>query len=86
MAQPPLTAWIVATGSLTNPALLFAVFPEVAHHIAGLSIMAGAVGNGFTSVGDGKTLGQSEGFGNETPWAEYNACIFTASIETSMRF
>lgn len=75
MATPPQTAWYVATGSLTNPALLFAVFPEVAHHIAGMSIMGGAVGGGFTSVKEGKTLGQSEGFGNETPWAEFNIYV-----------
>lgn len=75
MARPPQTAWYVATGSLTNPALLFAVFPEVAHHIAGLAIMGGAIGDGFTSVKSGKTLGQSEGFGNETPWAEFNVYV-----------
>ena len=34
--------------------------------------MGGAVGNGFTQIESGKTLGQSEGFGNETPWAEFN--------------
>lgn len=72
MAEPSNTAWLVATGPLTNAALLFVTFPEVAHHIAGLSIMGGAVGEGFTGVPSGKTLGQGEGFGNETPWAEFN--------------
>jgi uridine nucleosidase len=72
MAQPQNCAWLVATGPLTNVGLLFATFPEVASQIAGLSIMGGAVGNGFTGVPSGKTLGQSEGFGNETPWAEFN--------------
>ncbi len=72
MAQPPNTAWVVATGPLTNAGLLFVTFPEVIGHIAGLSIMGGAVGEGFTGVPSGKTLGQSEGFGNETPWAEFN--------------
>ena len=72
MAQPAASAWLVATGPLTNIALLFATFPEVASHLAGLSIMGGAVGDGFTGVPSGKTLGQSEGFGNETPWAEFN--------------
>jgi uridine nucleosidase len=72
MAQPSNCAWVVATGPLTNIGLLFATFPEVASHIAGLSIMGGAVGDGFTGVTNGKTLGQSEGFGNETPWAEFN--------------
>ena len=72
MAQPANSAWLVATGPLTNIGLLFATFPEVAPHIAGLSIMGGAVGGGFTGIPSGKTLGQSEGFGNETPWAEFN--------------
>ncbi|KAJ8606241.1 hypothetical protein MRB53_041113 [Persea americana] len=37
--------------------------------------MGGAVGGDFcpqVSKEFGKTLGQSEGFGNETPWAEFN--------------
>jgi uridine nucleosidase len=72
MTQLVNSAWLVATGPLTNIGLLFATFPEVASHIAGLSIMGGAVGDGFTGVLSGKTLGQSEGFGNETPWAEFN--------------
>ena len=72
LAQPANSAWLVATGPLTNIAVLFATFPEVASHLAGLSIMGGAVGDGFTGVPSGKTLGQSEGFGNETPWAEFN--------------
>lgn len=40
-----------------------------------LSIMGGAVGGDFcpqVSKEFGKTLGQSEGFGNETPFAEFN--------------
>jgi uridine nucleosidase len=40
-----------------------------------LSIMGGAVGGDFCpqiSKEFGKTLGQGEGFGNETPWAEFN--------------
>lgn len=32
MACPPGTAWLVATGTLTNIALMFAVFPEVSLH------------------------------------------------------
>ena len=42
---------------------------------ASLSIMGGAVGGDFcpqVSKEFGKTLGQGEGFGNETPWAEFN--------------
>jgi uridine nucleosidase len=83
LAQPVKTAWIVVTGPTTNVALLFATFPEVAEHIAGLSIMGGAVGEGFTGVPSGKTLGQSEGFGNETPWAEFN--IYCAEFLCSDR-
>ena len=54
LAQPPQTAWLVATGPLTNAALLFATFPEVARHVAGLSIMGGAVGGGFTAAKNGE--------------------------------
>ncbi|KAE8443170.1 hypothetical protein EG329_002268 [Mollisiaceae sp. DMI_Dod_QoI] len=77
MSQPPQTAWLVATGPLTNAALIFAVFPELVSHIAGLSIMGGAVGGGFTAAKNGKTDGSiekdaNERFGNETDWAEFN--------------
>ncbi|KAF2097337.1 nucleoside hydrolase [Rhizodiscina lignyota] len=80
MSTPPGTAWIVATGSMTNPALCFAVFPEVASHIAGLSIMGGAVGGGFTDIETGTSVvigkdGEEEAFGNETPWAEFNIYV-----------
>jgi hypothetical protein len=34
--KPKGTPWVVATGTLTNIALLFATFPEVAEHIQGL--------------------------------------------------
>jgi uridine nucleosidase len=44
----PGKAWIIATGALTNIGLLFAVYPQLAHNIAGLSIMGGAVGGFFT--------------------------------------
>lgn len=74
------TAWIVATGSMTNPALCFAVFPEVASHIAGLSIMGGAIGGGFTDIETGTSVvkgedGEEKAFGNETPWAEFNIYV-----------
>jgi Inosine-uridine preferring nucleoside hydrolase len=45
---PPGTAWLVATGALTNVALLFSIYPSLADHIAGLSIMGGAVGGFFS--------------------------------------
>jgi hypothetical protein len=41
-------AWLVSTGTLTNVALLFAVFPHLADQIAGLSIMGGSIGGFFT--------------------------------------
>lgn len=77
MAQPPQTAWLVATGPLTNASLLFATFPEVTEHVAGLSIMGGAVGGQFTEAKNGRTDGViakdgNERFGNETDWAEFN--------------
>jgi uridine nucleosidase len=77
LAQPPGIACLVATGPLTNAALLFATFPEVVDHISGLSIMGGAVGGGFTKAKNGKTDGSiekdaNERFGNETDWAEFN--------------
>lgn len=73
------TAWIVATGSMTNPALCFSVFPEVVEHIAGFSIMGGAIGGGFTDAEKGTSIVVTEDgverFGNETPWAEFNIYV-----------
>ena len=71
MEEAPDTAWVVATGALTNVALLFATFPELAGHIKGLSIMGGAIGNGFTDA----PLGEGERFGNHTRWAEFNIYV-----------
>ncbi|KAL5337659.1 Inosine/uridine-preferring nucleoside hydrolase domain-containing protein [Aspergillus crustosus] len=72
MAQPRGTPWVIATGTLTNVALLFATFPEVAAHIKGLSIMGGGVGDGFTEVPISKVLGHEKRIGNVTPLAEFN--------------
>jgi uridine nucleosidase len=77
MSCPPDTAWLVTTGTLTNAALLFAVFPEVASHIKGLSIMGGSIGNGFTSVSMGPPYTDEAGethprIGNCSPFAEFN--------------
>ncbi|KAJ5897531.1 hypothetical protein N7504_007819 [Penicillium tannophilum] len=72
LAQPKGTPWVVATGTLTNVALLFATFPEVVDHIAGLSIMGGAVGNGFTDAPMSRLPGEKSRIGNVTPWAEFN--------------
>ncbi|SMY23625.1 unnamed protein product [Zymoseptoria tritici ST99CH_1A5] len=77
MVQPKGAAWIVATGCLTNIALLFAIHPDLVDHIAGLSIMGGAVGDGFTDAPMGTVKGESEDqrFGNWTRWAEFNIYI-----------
>ncbi|KAI4191563.1 MAG: hypothetical protein LQ346_004750, partial [Caloplaca aetnensis] len=72
LRQPTGRAWLVATGALTNVALLFGTFPEVAEHIAGLSIMGGAIGRGFNDAPLGRFRGERERVGNFTPWAEFN--------------
>jgi len=91
LSQPKGTAWLVATGALTNLALLFATFPEMATHIKGLSIMGGAIGGGFTHAQVGHVKGErkrTERMGNITRWAESNIyrdpesaqCIFSNPI------
>ncbi|KAL8852091.1 MAG: hypothetical protein Q9221_003021 [Calogaya cf. arnoldii] len=72
MSKPAGKPWLVATGALTNVALLFATFPEVADRVRGLSIMGGAIGEGYTSAPLGNLWGEGERFGNYTPWAEFN--------------
>lgn len=74
------TAWLVPTGALTNAALLFACYPQLAEHLAGASIMGGAVGGGFTPAPMGKVNVQGGGeveewFGNWSPFAEFNFYI-----------
>ncbi|KAF8466924.1 inosine-uridine preferring nucleoside hydrolase-domain-containing protein [Kalaharituber pfeilii] len=46
MATPYQTCAIVATGALTNVALLFATFPDVVDHIKEISIMGGSFTEG----------------------------------------
>lgn len=75
LAQPPGTAWLVATGTLTNVALLFATFPEVVSHIKGLSIMGSAIGEGFTDVPMSRLPGEKARIGNTTHWAEFNIYV-----------
>ena len=82
MLQPKGTAWVVATGALTNVALLFATFPELVGHIKGLSIMGGAIGAGFTDAPMGHVKGEGERFGNWTRWAEFN--IYVREPQTSL--
>ncbi|KAI9045708.1 uridine-cytidine N-ribohydrolase [Aspergillus affinis] len=72
LAHPKGTPWVIATGALTNVALLFATFPEVAEHIQGLSIMGGGVGEGFTDAPMSRVKGQEARIGNVTPLAEFN--------------
>ncbi|KAI9689682.1 MAG: Uridine nucleosidase 1 [Bogoriella megaspora] len=69
---PPGTPWLVATGALTNIAVLFLLHPDLTLHIAGLSIMGGVIGGGFTDAKLGTTTYGSESFGNWTPYAEFN--------------
>ncbi|KAH8762466.1 Inosine/uridine-preferring nucleoside hydrolase domain-containing protein [Diaporthe sp. PMI_573] len=70
----PGTAWVVATGSLTNAAKLFQTYPDLIGHVKGLSLMGGAVGDGFTSAVYGIVDGKAR-IGNWTPWAEFNIII-----------
>ncbi|KAK5206561.1 Uridine nucleosidase 1 [Exophiala xenobiotica] len=77
LAQPKGTAYLVACGPLTNAALLFSLFPDVATHIAGFSAMGGAIGSDFTHVSMGPPYLDSSGVshersGNKTPFAEFN--------------
>lgn len=79
MAQAEGSPWLVATGALTNVALLFATFPEVVKHIKGLSIMGGAIGGGFSDAPISYVKGEGERIGNITRWAEFNIYVRTNS-------
>jgi uridine nucleosidase len=68
------TAWLIATGALTNIAHLFTSYPEVASHIKGLSIMGGSIGNHFTAAPLGK-VDAKERIGNWSQWAEFNILV-----------
>lgn len=71
LAEPAGAVWIVATGALTNVALLFAAFPELIARIKGLSIMGGAIGDNYTQAPMGKVNSRVR-IGNITPYAEFN--------------
>ncbi|KAK0761027.1 hypothetical protein N5P37_005970 [Trichoderma harzianum] len=73
-AQPAGTAWIVATGTVTNVGALFRKYPELVAHIKGLSIMGGSIGGGFSDAPLGKVDGK-ERIGNTTPYAEFNIFV-----------
>lgn len=70
--EAPGTAWIVATGALTNICNLFTSTPQLPDHLAGLSIMGGAFDDGFTDAPLGYLKGEGDRFGNITPYAEFN--------------
>jgi len=70
----PGTAWIVATGALTNVAQCFTKYPELATHVKGLSLMGGAIGEGFTTAVMGK-VDDRERIGNWSNWAEFNILV-----------
>lgn len=80
MAQPKGTPWLVATGALTNVALLFTTFPEVATHIKGLSIMGGAIGARFSNAPMGHMREKGKTIGNKTNWAEFNIYVRICSV------
>lgn len=85
LAQPKGTPWVVATGTLTNVAVLFATFPEVAEHIQGLSIMGGAIGGGFTDAPMSRLPGEKSRVGNTTPWAEFNIYVRAVHFAVAYR-
>lgn len=72
--QPKGTAWIVATGCLTNVGALFRAHPDLVSHIKGLSLMGGAIGAGFSDAPLGLVDGK-ERIGNYTPYAEFNILV-----------
>ncbi|KAI5291863.1 Uridine nucleosidase 1 [Ascosphaera aggregata] len=72
LAEPRNTVFIVGTGTYTNLGLLFASYPEVAEHVAGVSLMGGAVGNGFTKCPISLLPEHSQRVGNWTEFAEFN--------------
>ncbi|PBP19547.1 inosine-uridine preferring nucleoside hydrolase [Diplocarpon rosae] len=73
-ATPESSAWIVATGALTNVAQLFQQHPELSSHIKGLSIMGGAIGDDFTNAPMGK-VDDHKRIGNWSQWAEFNILV-----------
>ncbi|KAI5466413.1 Inosine/uridine-preferring nucleoside hydrolase domain-containing protein [Mariannaea sp. PMI_226] len=74
LAQEPGTAWIVATGALTNVGAVFRKYPEVIPHIKGVSLMGGSIGDNFTDAPLGMVDGHPR-IGNYTPWAEFNILV-----------
>ncbi|KAI0409606.1 inosine-uridine preferring nucleoside hydrolase-domain-containing protein [Xylaria palmicola] len=73
-ACAPGTAWVVATGALTNVAQLFAAHPDLRRHLAGVSIMGGSIGGDFTPAVMGR-VDDVDRIGNYSEWAEFNVLI-----------
>ncbi|KAM6539083.1 Uridine nucleosidase 1 [Fusarium falciforme] len=73
-AEAPGTAWIVATGALTNVGALFRKYPELVSHVKGVSLMGGSIGGGFSDAPLGEVDGHPR-IGNYTPWAEFNILV-----------
>lgn len=74
MAQPKETAWLIATGSLTNVGVLLRRYPEVTAHLKGISIMGGSFGEGFSDA-PLSCVGDKDRIGNIGHWAEFNILI-----------
>ncbi|GAM84912.1 hypothetical protein ANO11243_029140 [Dothideomycetidae sp. 11243] len=77
MSTPPGTAYVVATGTLTNMGVLFTAYPKLASHIKGLHIMGGAIGSSFTPapmgvISNDSGTSREERFGNWSKYAEFN--------------
>lgn len=68
MAQPEQSVWFIATGPLTNVGVLLTDHPDVVSRIKGVSIMGGAIGDGFTDAPQHR----KDGPGNWSAWAEFN--------------
>jgi uridine nucleosidase len=78
LAQPRDTAWLVAIGPLTNIANLFSEYPEVGDWIKGLSIMGGAIMNGYTDAWLGKVGDKGEMVDFPSEEAEFNIWVSKA--------
>ncbi|GAB0132223.1 hypothetical protein EsDP_00000665 [Epichloe bromicola] len=74
MAQPAGTAWVVATGSLTNVGAVLRQYPDITAHIKGISLMGGSFGGGFSDAVMGM-VDNKERIGNITAWAEFNILV-----------
>ena len=75
MAQPKGSAWLVAIGPLTNIANLISDYPEVVEWIKGLSIMGGAIMNGYTNAPLGKVGDKGEMVDFPSKQAEFNIWV-----------